>query len=132
MEQDIRWKQRFHNFIEALTQLEEAVKLQNPNDLEKEGTIQRFEFTHELAWKLMKDFLEYEGITGIIGSRSATREASNKELISNGEVWMKMIETRNRAVHTYLEEILKTEYRNIVEDYYPVLKSFRQKMKSFL
>lgn len=132
MEQDIRWKQRFHNFIEALTQLEEAVKLQNPNDLEKEGTIQRFEFTHELAWKLMKDFLEYEGITGIIGSRSATREAFNKELISNGEVWMKMIETRNRTVHTYLEEILKTEYRNIVEDYYPVLELFRQKMKSFL
>lgn len=132
MEQDIRWKQRFHNFIEAITQLEEAVKLENPNDLEKEGTIQRFEFTHELAWKLMKDFLEYEGITGIIGSRSATREAFNKELIIDGEVWMKMIETRNRTVHTYLEEILNTEYRNIVEDYYPVLESFRQKMKSFL
>lgn len=85
MEQDIRWKQRFRNFLDALSHLEFAVsQVEDPNDLEKEGTIQRFEFTHELAWKVLKDYLEYEGIQGIIGSRSATREAFNKGLIVQG------------------------------------------------
>lgn len=77
MEEDIRWKQRFHNFADALDQLRQATHVKDPSDLEKEGTIQRFEFTHELAWKLMSDFLHYEGITGIIGSRSASRESFN-------------------------------------------------------
>jgi nucleotidyltransferase substrate binding protein (TIGR01987 family) len=89
MEQDIRWKQRFQNFSDVFKQLEFAVKkISDSSDLEKEGTIQRFEFTHELAWKVMKDYLEYEGIHGITGSRSASREAFNKGLISNGQIWM--------------------------------------------
>ncbi|WP_250630654.1 nucleotidyltransferase substrate binding protein [Rhodoflexus caldus] len=58
--------------------LEDAIHISKPSDLEKEETIRRFEFTHELAWKVMKEFLEYEGISGIIGSRSATREALTK------------------------------------------------------
>ncbi|MDD4087224.1 MAG: HI0074 family nucleotidyltransferase substrate-binding subunit, partial [Bacteroidales bacterium] len=83
MEVDNRWKQRFQNFEQAFDKLQKAVELVGKlTDLEKEGTVHRFEFTHELAWKVMKDFLEYEGISGITGSRSATREAFNKGLIS--------------------------------------------------
>jgi nucleotidyltransferase substrate binding protein (TIGR01987 family) len=77
MEHDIRWKQRFQNYKNALMLLEDGIEYYktNPVYIVKEGIIHRFEFTHELAWKAMKDFLEYEGITGIIGSRSTTREA---------------------------------------------------------
>ncbi len=83
MNEDIRWQQRLEHYAKVFDQLRKAVKeVADPSQLEKEGTIQRFEFTHELAWKVMKDFLEYEGITGIMGSRSATRQAFNKGLIS--------------------------------------------------
>ncbi len=133
MEEDVRWKQRFQNYSVALARLRSAVKEKRElTDLEKEGTIQRFEFTHELAWKVMKDFLEYEGIMGITGSRSATRQAFNKELIAEGQIWMDMIESRNKTVHTYLDEILKKEYNQIVETYFPQLEAFHNKMKQFL
>jgi nucleotidyltransferase substrate binding protein (TIGR01987 family) len=133
MEQDIRWEQRFQNFADALKHLKYAVtEVVNPSDLEKEGTIQRFEFTHELAWKVMKDYLEYEGITGITGSRSATREAFNKGLITDGQTWMDMIESRNKTVHTYLDDVLEKEYQLIVIRYYPLFEKFHQKMTEFL
>jgi nucleotidyltransferase substrate binding protein (TIGR01987 family) len=133
MEADVRWKQRIENYSTALAQLRSAIQeTANPSNLEKEGTIQRFEFTHELAWKVMKDYLQYEGIVGITGSRSATREAFNKGLISNGQVWMDMIESRNKTVHTYLEDILTTEYDTIVNTYFPLFEQFYQKMKSLL
>lgn len=133
MEQDVRWKQRFENFTKAYEHLKYAVEeIKNPSDLEKEGTIQRFEFTHELAWKVMKDFLIDRGIQGIIGSKDATRHAFQNELISNGQVWMDMIESRNRTVHTYINNILETEYWRIKEIYFPLLTEFYEKMKTFL
>ena len=133
MEQDIRWKRRFSNYLNALSHLSEAVEsVHNPSDLEKEGTIQRFEFTHELAWKVMKDFLEYEGVTNIVGSRSATREAFHKGLISNGQLWMNMLESRNRTVHTYQNDVLEREYSLIKHTYYPLFVEFSDKMKQFL
>lgn len=133
MQEDMRWKQRFNNFSNALKRFREAVKeVSNPSGLEKEGTIHRFEFTHELAWKLMKDYLEYEGIIGIIGSRSATREAFNKGLITNGQVWMDMIESRNKTVHTYDEEIMEREYFLIKNSYFELIEEFHSKMQSFL
>ncbi len=132
--QDIRWKQRFSNFEKALLKLSEAVSNQERelSDLEKEGLIQRFEFTHELSWQVMKDFLIYDGIQNIIGSRSAVREAFNKGIISKGEIWMEMIESRNKTSHTYLDSILETEYNKITKKYYPLLLEFQDKMKSFL
>ena len=130
MGQDIRWKQRFLNFGAALGQLRDAVtNVTDPSSLEKEGTIQRFEFTHELACKVMKDYLEFEGIHGIIGSRSATREAFNKGLITDGQIWMDMIESRNTTVHTYMEEILEKEYNRIVKEYFPLLEAYYLVMK---
>ena len=99
---------------------------------EKEGTIQRFEFTHELAWKVMKDFLQDKGIQGIIGSKDATRLAFQNEIINDGQTWMDMIESRNKTVHTYLEEILEVEYNLITKSYYPLIAAFYLKMKTFL
>ena len=132
-DKDVRWKQRFANFEKALAQLTEGINNNSiePADIIKEGIIQRFEFTHELAWKVMKDFLDYEGIKNIVGSRSATREAFNKGLIEAGQQWMDMIESRNETVHTYNADILITEYNKIVSFYYSLLVQFYEKMKIF-
>lgn len=134
MEQDIRWKQRFRNYEKALHQLIQGLKVYsaNPIDIVKEGVIQRFEFTHELAWKVMRDFLQYEGYQNINGSRSATREAFNKDLIEHGQLWMEMIDSRNKTVHTYDDNILETEFRKIVNVYVPLFTDFYTKMKTLL
>ncbi|MBP6387250.1 MAG: nucleotidyltransferase substrate binding protein [Pseudarcicella sp.] len=132
MNEDIRWKQRLVNFKKAFALLNNAIDKNglNPICIIREGIIHRFEFTHELAWKLMKDFLEYEGIQNITGSRSATREAFNKGLILDGDTWMDMIESRNKTVHTYQQDILETEYANITNRYFVVLNDFLAKMNT--
>jgi len=133
-DKDIRWEQRFQNFEKAMAKLFEGVN-KNPlliSDLEKEGVIQRFEFTHELAWNVMKDFFEYQGATNINGSRDATREAFKIGLIADGETWMDMIKSRNKTSHTYDEETAIEIYNKIVTEYYPVLEEFWNKMKSYL
>jgi nucleotidyltransferase substrate binding protein (TIGR01987 family) len=134
MEQDIRWKQRFANYEKALAQLTEAIEQygDKPIDIIKEGIIQRFEFTHELAWKVMRDYLEYEGYQNINGSRSATKEAFNKELLQEGQVWMDMIDSRNKTVHTYNNDILESEFTKIEKLYYPLFCSFQKKIKNLL
>ncbi len=134
MQQDIRWNQRFANYEKALFQLADAIENNgaNPIDIIKEGTIQRFEFTHELAWKVMKDFLSDKGIQGIIGSKDATRLAFQNEIIVQGQVWMDMIESRNRTVHTYQQNILENEYAKIVNLYFPLISAFSVKMNTLL
>ena len=132
--QDIRWKQRFSNFEKAFLRLSEIAMPSNKelSDIEKEGFIQRFEFTHELAWNVMKDFLQFKGIQGLIGSKDATKFAFQNELIDNGQIWMDMIESRNQTVHTYNDEILETQFEKIQNVYFNEFKNFYQKMKSLL
>ena len=130
--QDIRWKQRYANFEKALSQLAKFITQQNLNELEEQGLIQCFEYTHELAWNVMKDFLTFEGIQNIIGSRSATREAFNKGLIEEGQVWMDMIGSRNESVHTYNEETANEIVLKIRQVYFFEIKKFSEKMKTFL
>lgn len=134
MEQEIRWKQRFANYEKALKQLESAVNEYGKEapDIVKEGIIQRFEFTHELAWKVMKDYLEYEGYQNINGSRSASRTAFKIGLIGEGQTWMDMIESRNRTVHVYDEKILNTEFLKIEDHYFPLFKQLYEQMKTHL
>ena len=134
MEEDIRWKQRFANYEKALKQLTAALEQfgENPIDIIKEGIVQRFEFTHALAWKVMKDYLQYEGFQNITGSRSATREAFNKNLLEQGQIWMDMIESRNKTLHTYNEAILQAEFTKIRTQYAPLFQKFSEKMKTFL
>jgi len=86
-----------------LSKAAQLAKERQLTDLERQGLIQAFEFTHELAWNTMKDFLEHSGATGIYGSKDATREAFSKGLIANGPEWMAMIQARNRSSHTYNE-----------------------------
>ena len=88
---DIRWKQRFQNYIQALQTMRRAMVLYQQralSELEQQGLIQGFEFTHELAWNVLKDYLQEKGISDLIGSRDATRAAFKNGLIEDGEAWM--------------------------------------------
>lgn len=128
---DVRWKQRLSNFKQALTQLSTAVDLSETrslSDLEKQGLIQAFEFTHELAWNVMKDYFEYQGNASITGSRDAARESFQKGLIEDGEVWMEMIRSRNKTSHTYNEEVADEISEKVSSDYHPAFQSFFKKM----
>jgi nucleotidyltransferase substrate binding protein (TIGR01987 family) len=130
--QDIRWIQRFNHFIKALSQLKEAVTLarERPlSKLEEQGLIQAFEFTHELAWNTLKDFLEERGVQNLYGSRDATREAFKTGLIGNGEVWMNMIQSRNLTSHTY-EEAIATEIASAIRStYFTEFEALRIKLE---
>ena len=133
MDEDIRWKQRFQNYQKALVTLTNAVELSETrelSDLEKQGMIQGFEFTFEMAWNVMKDFLEEQGITGIIGSKGAIRHAFDKGLIEDGQVWMDMIKDRNLASHIYDEETAEHLFTAIVTVYYHQFNSLLEKMAS--
>lgn len=125
---DVRWKQRFNNFGKALQTLTDATALAATRDLsplEQQGLIQGFEFTHELAWNLLKDYLSDKGIVGLIGSKDATRSAFKNGLIADGEVWMKMIEARNVTSHSYNPEIAQVVVAQILTQFHRVFMELR-------
>ena len=131
---DIRWKQRFSSYKKAFSVLHGAVELSKEralSELEQQGLIQSFEFTHELSWKLLKDFLEYQGLSGIIGSRDAVRNAYNQSLISNAEVWMEMIESRNLTSHTYNDETARDIVQKICGIYEPLFENLMEAMEKY-
>ena len=118
MNKDIRWQQRFSNYKKALAQLTKFIQKQELNELEEQGLIQAFEYTHELAWKTLADFLKSSGNTEIYGSKDATREAFGLDLLGDGEVWMEMIHSRNMTSHTYNEETTQQIIEAIRSRYY--------------
>ncbi|MBK9211905.1 MAG: nucleotidyltransferase substrate binding protein [Saprospiraceae bacterium] len=146
MEIDNRWHQRLSNYNKALNKLENAVEFINISFLDenekkimdlglvldemiKEGLIQRFEYTHELAWNLMKDYAEYQGNNNVGGSRDATREALQLKIIEDGEIWMDMIQSRNKTTHTYNEATANEIYHKILEEYFPLFIKFKETME---
>ena len=128
---EIRWIQRFDNFKRAFTRLADAAaqaKQRKLSELEEQGLIQVFEFTHELAWNTLKDFLEARGtVVKIYGSRDATREAFAADIIENGEAWMKMIEHRNETSHTYNEAIANAIVEAILMRYVTEFEGFQRR-----
>lgn len=139
--EDIRWEQRFSNFNKALLKLEESVNYINHNVLDeenlgyivdeliKEGLIQRFECTHELAWNVMKDYALFQGNSTIGGSRDATREAYKLQIIENADVWMDMIQSRNKTSHTYNVEIANEIFGKIIREYFQLFLDFQKTME---
>lgn len=130
MAPDLRWKQRFHNYTKAFESLKEAVELSQQRSLsalEQQGLIQSFEFTHELAWKMLKDYLEYQGISNIVGSRDASRLAFQNALLNDGDVWMQMIAARNQTSHTYNLKIAQAVVENILTHFYPAFNQLALK-----
>lgn len=129
---DVRWIQRFNNFNKAFAQFKEAVALSEQrklSNLEEQGLVQSFEYTHELAWNTLKDFLEDRGVTNIYGSRDATREAFKIGLIENGETWMEMIDSRNQTTHSYNQETVAEIVSAVTRSYYVEFVELQTRMK---
>ena len=127
---DIRWLQRLDSFTNALTELEAAIRLREQRQLsrlEAMGLIKAFEFTYELGWNLMKDFLSYEGANDLAGSRSTIREAVTRGLLSEaeGRTWMEMLQNRNRTTHLYDEQAVRAVEQTIVEEYREAFAALR-------
>jgi nucleotidyltransferase substrate binding protein (TIGR01987 family) len=127
--EDIRWKQRFENYKTALSRLEKLVELSTEHeldDVEQEALIQRFEYTQDLSWKVIKDFYESLGEVGVQGSRDAFQLAFNRGLIKNASAFMQSIKSRNDSLHTYNEAIAQQVYLDIVEVYYAAFIELKQ------
>lgn len=130
---DIRWRQRFNSFLKAFSQLEGAVILSNERNLtalEEQGMIQAFECTHELAWKMTKDFLEEKGNSELFGSKDTTRLAFKLGIIENGEVWMDMIKSRNLTSHTYNEDTAQSIVADIKNRYFAEFEKIKVRFES--
>lgn len=132
MQNDFRWKQRFDNYRRALSQLQKFIDKGTLNELELQGLIQAFEYTYELAWNVMKDFLAEKGYQNIYGSRDAITQSFKLDLVSDGEGWMNMFKDRNQTSHTYNEEVATEISNNILNVYFSLFKTFENKMQQQL
>ncbi len=127
-----RWTQRADNFARALAQLREAVELAGTRELSKleaQGLIQGFEYTHELAWNTLRDFLVEQGRAGLYGSKDTTRTAFKAGLIKEGENWMAMIRSRNLTSHTYNEDTAKQIVTAIIDTYFTEFQALQTKLE---
>ena len=130
---DTRWKQRFDNFTRALQTLTEAIELAHQrhlSKLEKQGLIQSFEFTHELGWKVLKDYLEDRGVSGLIGSKDATRSAFQNGLIEDGQAWMDMIKARNLTSHTYNQDVAESIEQDTLARFHPAFVAMAERFSA--
>lgn len=128
--QDIRWIQRLKHFSKALSQLTKFIEKGALNELEKQGLIQAFEYTFELAWNTLKDYFEVQGETNIHGSRDALRLAFKRGLIEDGETWMDMVKSRTLTSHTYNEDVAEQIAADIVNRYFSEYVALQTKMES--
>ena len=127
-----RWTYRFDNFKRAYLLLSDAIETRHQRELtqlEKEGIIQRFEYTMELAWKVMKDYLEFQNIVlDKITPRSVILSAFEAKLIHEGELWQNALDDRNKMSHTYdfkqfesVIDAIEKNYLRIIGDLYTEL-----------
>jgi nucleotidyltransferase substrate binding protein (TIGR01987 family) len=128
MNEDIRWKQRYSNYKKATMQLTEFIEKNELNKFEVQGLIQCFEYTFELAWKTMKDYLEQEGFE-VKSPRSAIQTAFQIQLITDGHTWIDALNKRNLMAHTYDEEVAKEAEELIKQKYYPAIKELLIKLE---
>jgi nucleotidyltransferase substrate binding protein (TIGR01987 family) len=128
-EKDVRWIQRSKHFEEALQQLSKFVDKRALNELEEQGLIQAFEYTYELAWNTLKDYLEMQGETEIHGSRDTIRLAFRRGLIVDGETWMAMLKDRTLTTHTYNEDLAKRIGQSVLQQYYPEFVALRTRIQ---
>ena len=127
---DIRWEQRFSNYQKALAQLQKFIDKGDLSELEEQGLIKAFEYTYELAWNTIKDFLEFKGQTDIYGSRDATRKAFELGIIEDGESWMDMLKSRNTTSHTYNEEVAEEICQAVFDVYFSLFVQLKTKLEN--
>lgn len=127
---DVRWRQRFDNFEKAFKQLQDAVsRVDELDDLSKEGLVQRFEYTFELAWKTLKDYLESKGVK-VSFPRDTIKQAFATGVIKEGDIWLEMLDSRNLTAHTYDEENFNKSVNLIVHKYFGLIKELYVKLKN--
>jgi len=129
---DIRWEQRFSNFKKALAKLESVVlhtAYEDLSELEKEGLIQRFEYTFELAWKTLQDLLEYKGYQDITGPNPVLEQSLKDGYITNESQWRRMKKSRELTSHTYNSETADEIAGNIVNLYFKLLKDLELRLE---
>ena len=126
---DIRWEQRFSNFKKAYSQLVEFPELRELNKFEKQGLIQAFEYTFELAWKTLQDLLKNEGYQNVSGPRSVIEHSFQVGYIADGEGWMEMLKRRNEASHTYQEEVAEQISSDIKEEFIDLFNDFLKRLE---
>jgi nucleotidyltransferase substrate binding protein (TIGR01987 family) len=131
MDQDIRFKQRFENYEKSFLLLKNAVSLASPSVIEKAGSIQFFETTFELAWKLLKDYLTYSGYS-VKSPRESIKRAFSADIIQNGDLWIEALMDRNLTTHTYDEKIAEEIFLKIKSSYFPLLEALYIKFKDDL
>ena len=110
-------------------ELQDAVELAKTKELtklEKQVAIQGFEYTHQLAWNVLKDYLEEQGHVGLVGSKDTTREAFKRGLVENGETWMDMIKSRNLTSHAYEQLLADNILDDILNKFYTEFTSFKK------
>lgn len=121
----LRWRDRFENFARAYRLLREAVEMaeERPlSTLEKEGLVQRFEYTWELAWKVLRDYLAAEGIVlSTVTPRSVLRAAFAAGVIADGDTWLAALDARNKMAHVYSQEAFEKVVQEIRDRYLAVL-----------
>lgn len=128
--QDIRWKQRFQNYKNALQRLQKFISKGSLSELEEQGLIKAFEYTYELAWQTLIDFLNFQGYIDLYGSRDTLRKAFELGLIQNGQNWMNMLESRNKTSYTYNEETAAEISQAIMEVYFDLFQQLKEKFDS--
>ena len=128
--QETRWIQRFENYQTALDNLDETVECINREGITKIYTmalVQAFEIAFELAWKTIKDYLEYSGIKTDT-PREAIKSAFSNNLIEDGKTWILMMETQNKTSHTYNQSFAKELANEILNDYTKELHKLATKL----
>lgn len=128
---EIRWKQRFENFNKSYTLLNKYSKKEDLSELEQAGIIQFFEMTFELAWKVLKDYLEAEGYL-VKSPRETIKQAFQIGLINEGHIWMEALAVRNLTTHTYDENLVNKLISDIINIYFPELKLLHDKLEKEL
>jgi len=129
-DQDIRWMQRFQNFEKALSHLDVALQLKDPDILQKAGIIQFFEMSYELAWNTIKDYLEMQGFFDVKSPSDAFKKAFEIGLIEDGHSWMDLLLDRNLTSHAYYEEKATEVEKLIHQKYYPLLHQLYLTLKN--
>ena len=130
-DKDLRWKQRFQNFEKAYLFLTESMQTPAPSKLEVAGIVQAFEFTFELGWKTVRDFLESKNVVANF-PRDIIKEAFKVQLIEDGETWLDMLEKRNLMSHTYNETNAAAAMKLIREKYFQAITSVYHSLKKML
>lgn len=135
MNNDIRWKQRFNNFDNAYAtfcRVVKAYEADKTSEITKMALVQSYEFTFELAWKTLKDYLENEGYDEVKNAKQTIRQAFQAEILHNPEEWMDAIQKRNLTSHVYNKDILQEAVDFIYDRFYPIVSDLYHLLKKAL